>query len=244
MLNPFYKDKIVVITGGEGGIGKTLVKMYADTGAIVISVDIHPIENTMQNKQVFFYQVDISKSKEVHELFDKILNTYGKPHIIINNGAIAHFNKDIHSITDEEFKQVIDVNLCGAFYCSRAFVNANKGNSYGRIINIASTRWNQNEAGWDAYGASKGGLVSLTSSMAVSLAATPITVNAISPGWIETGEYEALTQDDHKQHPSGRVGKPDDIANAVLFLCNPENDFINGQNLIIDGGMTKRMIYI
>lgn len=243
-LNSFYKDKIVIITGGEGGIGKALVKMYAEAGATVISIDTHSAQNAPINKHVFFYKLDISESNEVRELFEKIQITFGKPHILINNGAIAHFNKDIHSITDEEFKRVIDVNLCGAFYCSRAFLNANEGNTYGRIINIASTRWNQNEAGWDAYGASKGGLVSLTSSMAVSLSDTPITVNAISPGWIETGDYEALTQADHKQHPSGRVGKPDDIANAVLFLCNPENDFINGQNLIIDGGMTKRMIYI
>ncbi|MGL5725130.1 SDR family oxidoreductase, partial [Cetobacterium sp.] len=118
-----------------------------------------------------------------------------------------------------------------------------KGETYGRIINIASTRWNQNESNWEAYGASKGGLVSLTNTLAVSLAKTPITVNAISPGWIQVDNYDTLTATDHSQHPSGRVGTPRDILNACLFLSNIENDFINAANIIIDGGMSKKMIY-
>ena len=112
------------------------------------------------------------------------------------------------------------------------------------VINIASTRWNQNEAGWEAYGASKGGLVSLTNTLAVSLSATPITVNAVSPGWIQVDGYETLSHADHAQHPSGRVGIPRDIVNACLFLAHEENDFVNGHNLVVDGGMTKRMIYV
>lgn len=241
-INSFYCNKIIIITGGEGGIGKVLTNAYAGLGATVISADLQDCAGTTNNR-IHFFRTDISKSEDVKRLFKHVLENFGKPHILINNGAIAHFNKSIDSITDEEFLKVIEVNLCGSFYCSRAFAEANNGESYGRIINIASTRWNQNEAGWDAYGASKGGLVALTSSMAVSLSATPITVNAISPGWIETGNYDALSASDHIQHPSGRVGKPQDIANAAIFLCNPENDFINGENLVIDGGMTKRMIY-
>ncbi|MGL4737468.1 MAG: SDR family oxidoreductase [Cellulosilyticaceae bacterium] len=119
----------------------------------------------------------------------------------------------------------------------------NVGETYGRIIQIASTRFHQNEADWEAYGASKGGLVSLTNSLCVSLADTPITVNTISPGWIEVNAYDQLTQMDHKQHPSGRVGKPSDIVNACLFLADEDNDFINGSNIVVDGGMTKKMIY-
>lgn len=114
---------------------------------------------------------------------------------------------------------------------------------YGRIINIASTRWHQNQAGWEAYGASKGGLISLTNTLCVSLSETSITVNAISPGWIQCSEYETLFEEDHRQHPSGRVGVPEDIARMVMFLSAPENDFINGANIVIDGGMTKKMIY-
>ena len=127
--------------------------------------------------------------------------------------------------------------------CCKQFVEANRGMEYGRIINIASTRWHQNEADWEAYGASKGGLVSLTNTLCVSLAGTRITVNAVSPGWIECSDYGSLTREDHMQHPSGRVGVPEDIARMVLFLAARENDFINGANIVIDGGMTKRMIY-
>lgn len=240
----FYNDKIVIITGGEGGIGKSLVARFLELGAKVVSADIHQSDSTNIHPNYLFYPLDLSESKQVQHFFEHIRALWGIPHILVNNGAIAHFNRDIHSITDEDFKKVIDVNLCGAFYCSRAFIKANEGASYGRIINIASTRWNQNEPGWDAYGASKGGLVSLTASMAVSLSESPITVNAISPGWIETGNYEALSKADHRQHPSGRVGKPEDIVNGVLFLTNPANDFVNGQNIVIDGGITKRMIYV
>jgi hypothetical protein len=147
-------------------------------------------------------------------------------------------------MTADEFDNALSVNLRGAFLCAQAFIKANAGQDYGRIINIASTRWNQNEAGWEAYGASKGGLVSLTNTLAVSLSATPITVNAVSPGWIQVDGYETLSHADHAQHPSGRVGIPRDIVNACLFLAHEENDFVNGHNLVVDGGMTKRMIYI
>jgi NAD(P)-dependent dehydrogenase (short-subunit alcohol dehydrogenase family) len=95
----------------------------------------------------------------------------------------------------------------------------------------------------ESYAASKGAIVSLTHALAISLSKYKIIVNSISPGWIETGNYDMLSSQDHSQHPSGRVGKPNDIARTCLFLCQPDNDFINGQNIIIDGGMTKKMIY-
>ena len=111
-----------------------------------------------------------------------------------SNAAIANFRKHPLEITPEEFSKVINTNLCGTFYCCREFLRINKGESFGRIINISSTRFNQNEEGWEAYGASKGGVVSLTNSLAVSLSDTPVTVNAISPGWIETKDYASLSQ--------------------------------------------------
>ncbi len=114
---------------------------------------------------------------------------------------------------------------------------------YGRIINIASTRYLQSEPGSECYAASKGGIVSLTHALALSFSDYNITVNSISPGWIQNEDYRLLKRSDHNQHPSGRVGRPSDIASACLFLAAPENDFINGQNIVIDGGMTKKMIY-
>ena len=238
---PMYHDKIVIITGASGGIGHYLAEEFAERGAHVYAVDI--VRGAFSHPRITPYQLDLADSSQVALFFRNVVQENGKPHILINNGAIANFNKSVFEISDEEFKQVIDVNLCGAFYCARAFLHANQGEENGRIINIASTRWLQNEAGWDAYGASKGGLVSLTTSMAVSLRNTPVTVNAISPGWIECGDYKNLRDVDHLQHPSGRVGKPDDIVRTALFLCDPANDFINGENIVVDGGMTKRMFY-
>lgn len=233
-----YQNKIVLITGASRGIGKSLAIAYAEAGATVYGLDI--IEADYSHQNITSIIQDLSNWVGIDDLFAKI----GTVHILINNGAIARFNKSIFDITNEEFQTVINVNLNGAFACSRAFIKANSGQSYGRIINISSTRFNQNEAGWEAYGASKGALISLTNSMAISLSETPITVNAISPGWIETQNYEQLSEEDHTQHPSGRVGKPSDIVRASMFLTDPNNDFVNGHNLIIDGGMTKKMIYV
>ena len=111
------------------------------------------------------------------------------------------------------------------------------------MINLCSTRYLMSEAGTEAYAASKGGIYSLTHALAISMAPYRVTVNCISPGWIETGDYAQLTHEEHAMHPSGRVGKPEDVARIALFLAQTENDFINGQNLTVDGGMTKKMIY-
>lgn len=234
-----YTNKVVVITGGSRGIGASLVDAYQKLGASVVSMDIKQNER----HDVMHLTVDLSNESQVREAFDTVQSQYGSIHILVNNGAITTFNKPVQELSTEEFLGVIQVNLAGAFTCSREFVQANQGQSFGRIINIASTRWMQNEPGWEAYGASKGGIVSLTQSLVNSLSAAPITINTISPGWIETSDYDALREEDHRQHPSGRVGKPQDVVNACLFLTHPENDFVNGANIVVDGGMTKKMIY-
>ena len=232
---------VCVITGGTGGIGYHLSLGFNEKGYKVYALDIKCHEELP--KEISFIRVDLRNSNEIKEAFRQIRAESQFAHVLINNGAISHFNKSINNITIDEFNDVISVNLSGSFICAKEFIEVNKGQSYGRIINIASTRWNQNEANWEAYGASKGGIISLTNSLAISLSETPITVNAISPGWIQVKNYEELTELDHKQHPSRRVGKPKDILNACLFLASEDNDFINGHNLVVDGGMTKKMIY-
>lgn len=236
-----YKDKVVFVTGAANGLGDDIAKAYAKLNAFVIAIDI--VDTKFNEMNIDFYKADLKSEDQIKNVFKEVIKKYGSVHVLINNGAISKFNKSIFDIELSEFDEVISVNLRGSFICSKEFVKANEGENYGRIINIASTRFNQNEAGWEAYGASKGGLISLTNTMAISLSETPITVNAISPGWIKVDDYE-LSDIDKKQHPSGRVGVPKDIVNACLFLTNEDNDFINGSNIIIDGGMTKKMIYI
>lgn len=236
-----HKKHIAIVTGAAGGIGKVIAKMFADNGYVVVAVDI--TETEFENSDIHFQKADLCSYEDICKVFEYAVQLFGGVHVLVNNGAISKFSKSIFDITPEEFHKVIDTNLYGSFMCCKQFIEANKGMEYGRIINIASTRWHQNEANWEAYGASKGGLVSLTNTLCVSLSDTPITVNAISPGWIQCSDYETLSEEDHKQHPSGRVGVPEDIARMVLFLSAPENDFINGANIVIDGGMTKKMIY-
>lgn len=235
------KDKICIITGGTGGIGYYLSLGFLEKGYKVIALDIKEIKPLP--KEIEFIKLDLSKESDIKKIFAYIKNEYRYANVLINNAAISQFYKNINDVETFEFSNVINVNLIASFTCSKEFMKLNENEKYGRIINIASTRFNQNEAGWEAYGASKGGLVSLTNTMAISLSNTPITVNAISPGWIQTANYDSLSKNDHEQHPSGRVGTPEDILNATLFLANEKSDFINAHNLIVDGGMTKKMIY-
>ncbi|MCI5773469.1 MAG: SDR family oxidoreductase [Erysipelotrichaceae bacterium] len=231
----------VVITGGARGIGRSLALGYAKAGYAVYTLDILEAEHGDPN--IHHMLVDLCDEQQISAAFKKIAEQ-GAIHVLINNGAISSFHKAITDISVAEFDKVINTNLRGSFICAKNFVEANKPADYGRIINIASTRFHQNEANWEAYGASKGGIVALTNSLCVSLSNTHITVNAISPGWIANDHYEEISLADHQQHPSGRVGKPEDITRACLFLSAKESDFINGANLIVDGGMTKKMIYL
>ena len=233
--------KRIVITGGASGIGRHLVERFASLDYEVFAMDIN--STSFYKDNIHFFQIDLKDDNQIHDFFTTIKENYGEIDILINNGAISKFHKSIFELTTSEFDQVIQTNLRGSFICCKEYIAQHTIGNYGRIINIASTRFHQNEAGWEAYGSSKGGLVSLTNSLCVSLSNTGITVNAISPGWIQVENYDQLNEIDHKQHPSGRVGRPEDIFKACLFLVDPNNDFVNGMNLIVDGGVTKKMIY-
>ncbi len=231
--------KICVITGGASGLGFDMAEQFTDNGYKVIVLDI--IEN--KEKYVDYIYTDLADPTSIEKAFALIKEKYGKSHVLINNGAVAMFEKNIIDVSLDDYNKILDTNLRGAFLCSKKFIKLNSGENYGRIINISSTRWHQNMEDWELYGMSKGGIVSLTNSLCVSLRGTPITVNAISPGFIHVGDIKDLETRDHEIHPSNRVGKPRDISNMCLFLANKENDFVNGANIVIDGGMTKRMIY-
>ena len=239
--------KRVLVTGGAKGIGREIAFTFAREKSYVIIADKDELSGINARESIisaggnaWFFMSDISDPHSVEQLFSETENSLGGLDVLVNNAGIG-IKKPPDLLTIEEWDSVIDTNLRGSFLCSREAAKIMKKGQGGSIINIASTRAFMSEPGYEAYAASKGGIVALTHALASSLAPYKITVNCISPGWIETGDYFRLSLKDHSQHFSGRVGKPTDIANACLYLA--DNDFINGANIIIDGGMTKKMMY-
>lgn len=244
-----FKGKVVVITGAGRGIGRSIAVEYASAGARVVIAEkdrasgeetLNYINNS--GGEAYFHVTDVGNPSDVESLVKKTEEKYGVIHILINNAAVSVI-KSPYELSVEEWNNVINTNLRGVFLCSREAAKVMKKHKQGSIVNIASTRAFMSEPDFEAYAASKGGIVALTHALAASLSADGIQVNAISPGWIETENYSKLRDIDHAQHLSKRVGKPDDIARACLYLTSNDNDFITGANLIIDGGMTKKMIY-
>lgn len=191
--------------------------------------------------KVKFIKTDVKKEEEIICLMELTMQKFQRIDVLINNAGISKFTP-FFELTVEEWDMVINTNLRSVFLCSREAAKYMKNNG-GSIINIASTRAFMSEANTESYSASKGGIIALTHAMAASLSQYRIRVNSISPGWIHTGNWDELREIDHQQHWSQRVGKPSDIARACLFLADKNNDFITGENIIIDGGMTRKMIY-
>lgn len=242
-----YIDKVVIITGGANGIGEGIAKAFGEQGAVVCIADLEDEKGLKVKRQIeeaggkaLFFKTNVKLEDDIKNLVQNIMKKFGKLDVLINNAGIAQF-KPLFDLSTEEFDDVIHTNLRSVFIASREASRVMIGG--GSIINMASTRALMSEPNSEAYAASKGGIVSLTHSLAASLQSSKITVNCISPGWIETKNYKDLTESDHIQHFSNRVGQPADIAKACLYLADPENNFINGQNIIIDGGMTRKMIY-
>ena len=237
----------IFITGGAHEIGKSIVEAFASRGDKVAFCDIDAAlgEQVAAQTGTAFYKVNVTDAAQFETAMQQVFDVCGDIDVLVNNVDIGMF-KPLTEVSVEEFDQVISTNLRSAFITSRMLArhrNTNGNSAYGRIINICSTRYMQSEAGTEGYSASKGGIYSLTHALVVSLAPMHITVNAIAPGWIHVREDEVLRPEDHEFHPSGRIGTPEDIARICLFLCEPENDFINGQTLTVDGGATVKMIY-
>jgi NAD(P)-dependent dehydrogenase (short-subunit alcohol dehydrogenase family) len=245
-----FQNKVVIVTGAANGIGKGIAQMYAKKGAKVILADINEENGKEAAKQIhatggesLFIRTDVRQEKDIINLMQAAVKTYGKIDILVNNAGVSRF-KNVYELTIEDWDDVIQTNLRSVFICSKEAAKFMRHNQTGgSIVNLASTRAIMSEPNSEAYAASKGGIVAITHALAASLSEDRITVNAISPGWIETGEYSQLNDTDHNQHFSKRVGKPEDIARACLYLTSKENDFVTGINLIVDGGMTRKMMY-
>lgn len=245
-----FKGLVVVITGAANGIGKGIATAYAEKGANIVVADVLEAagkrvaeEIEEQNGSAVFVRTNVRKEEDIINLMKTAMETYGQIDILINNAGVSKW-KSPYELTVDEWDDILDTNLRSVFLCSREaakYMRTNKDG--GSIVNLASTRALMSEPNSEAYAATKGGIVSLTHALAVSLGEDRITVNAISPGWIETGDYNDLKKVDHDQHPSKRVGKPEDIARACFYLSAKANDFVTGVNLVVDGGMTRKMVY-
>lgn len=223
-----FKEKVVVITGGARGIGKCIAEQFKKEGANVCIIDL--LENE-------YYVGDISKKEVLEDFVKKVIKDYGHIDYLINNAA--PLKKGISDCTYEEFEYAQKVGVIAPFYLTKLFKDY--FNIGGSVINISSSRDRMSQKESESYSAAKGGIASLTHALAVSLSGK-VRVNSISPGWIDNG-YVVYQGSDATQQPSGRVGNPLDIAHLVLFLCSNKAGFIDGENICVDGGMTKLMIY-
>ncbi|MGJ7922949.1 glucose 1-dehydrogenase [Neobacillus sp. LXY-4] len=247
-----FTNKVVIVTGAANGIGRGIASLYAVEGAKVVLADMDEIRGRELEHQIkklggdsLFIQTDVRKEEDLIHLIEKAKSTYGEIHILINNAGKGGAFKNTYELTINEWDDIINTNLRSVFIASREAAKYIRKNKLGgAIINIASTRAFMSEPNSEAYAASKGGIVAITHALAASFSNDKITVNSISPGWIEKGDYSLLRDVDHQQHLSKRVGRPDDIARACLFLSSEENNFVTGTNLVVDGGMTRKMIYV
>ena len=227
-MNPSFAGKVAVITGGAHGIGKAIAEAFRAEGAAVEIIDIAPGEH---------YVGDISKKETLEAFVQSVLNRHGHIDFLINNAL--PLMKGIDECSYEEFQYALSVGVTAPFYLSKLF--APHFAPGGVIINISSSRDRMSQPQTESYTAAKGGIAALTHALAVSLAGR-VRVNSISPGWIDTA-YRVYEGPDATQQPAGRVGNPMDIAHMVLFLCSDKAGFITGENICIDGGMTRQMIY-
>ncbi|MFI4910846.1 MAG: SDR family oxidoreductase [Sedimentisphaeraceae bacterium JB056] len=246
------QTKSAIVTGASRGIGLCIAKTLLKEGYKVVIADTQPLSDRSKSlllefeENYNFIKTDVSDEMSVIAMSEFVRNNTDSLTLLVNNAARG-FKCPPGKLPYLQWQRVIGTNLTGTFLCSKHCTAELKKNQ-GSIINIASTRAFMSEPDTEAYSASKAGIIGLTHSMAVSLGPS-VRVNCISPGWIDTSEYldkapEQLTKEDHHQHPCGRVGKPEDIAQMIVYLSSEKAKFITGQNFTIDGGMTKKMIYV
>jgi NAD(P)-dependent dehydrogenase (short-subunit alcohol dehydrogenase family) len=226
-------EKTALVTGGAQGIGKAIAELLAARGWQVAVADIQ------RKSEFFFLHTDVSNEAAARACIRAVVKRFGRLDALVSNAGIASpHNGPIEKLDVRQWNRRIGTNLTGAFLMAKHAVSHLR-RTHGTIVNIASTRALQSEPDTEAYAASKGGLVALTHALALSLG-PEVRVNCISPGWIS---HKPVRKKDHAQHPVGRVGRSQDVAELVAYLLSDAAGFVTGQNFVIDGGMTKKMVY-
>lgn len=244
-----------VITGGAQGIGKAIAQRLLQDGMQVVIADLdceageEALAEYASLGPLHFVPCDVSDEAQVQGLMAQTLAEFGRIDVLVNNAATSR-RKPLQELSLAQWNEVLGTNLTGPFLCAK-YAAPHLQARAGAMVNIASTRALMSEADTEAYSASKGGVVALSHALAVSLGPA-VRVNCISPGWIEVGDWKKRaarstprhSEADRLQHPAGRVGRPEDIAALVAYLISPAAGFITGANIVVDGGMTRKMIYV
>jgi NAD(P)-dependent dehydrogenase (short-subunit alcohol dehydrogenase family) len=228
-----FQDKVVIITGGSHGIGKCIAEDFIKLNSKVIVID----KITSDVPCHLFYEGDLADVSVIEAFVKVVLEKFGSIDYLINNACVGNggiFNSDY-----DDFIYTQKLCVAAPFMLAKLFSSHFSAN--GSIVNIASTRAFQSQTNTECYTAAKGGILALTHALAISLKGK-VRVNCISPGWIDTTDSH-YSKEDNAQHPVGRIGVPKDISNTVQFLCGDKSSFMTGENIIIDGGMSKLMIY-
>lgn len=244
------KDRVAIITGGGQGIGASIAKRFASEGAAVVIVDVAegPADQTAAEiretgARADIALVDVTDKEQVGELVKKTLENHGKIDILINNAGITRDALAMR-MSEEDWDSVIAVNLRGTWIPSQAVIRPMRKNKWGRIVNTASVAALGN-AGQANYSTTKGGVMSLTKTLSLELASSKINVNCVAPGAIKTAMFDKVPEEMQKQYieriPLSRFGKPEDVASAHVFLCSEDADYITGQTLFVDGGISVGM---
>ena len=250
------RGRVVLVTGGAQGIGRGIAQCVIAAGgaAVIGDTDVQAgracLDEWSAGAAAMFVALDVAKERSVQRFVEAARHTYGRIDGLVNNAAIADpHTGPVERLALSQWNRYIAANLTGAFLCAREALPALRA-SHGAIVNIASTRAHQSEPDTEAYAASKGGLVALTHTLAVS-AGPEVRVNCISPGWVPTDAWRkpasrrrpALSKQDRAQHPVGRVGRPEDIGALAVYLLSDAAGFVTGQEFVVDGGMSRKMIY-
>lgn len=248
------ETKVALVTGAGQGIGRAVAGRFVDDGFRVVLLELDPeagaeVEAELSARgEVRLVVGDVASEADVARAAQTARQAFGRLDALANVAGIM-VRKPVAELTLDEWNRVLSVNLTGAFLCAKACAGDLR-RTRGAIVNVASTRARMSEPDTEAYAASKGGIVALTHALAISLG-PEVRVNCVSPGWIEVGDWKKradrtepeLTAEDHAQHPVGRVGRPGDVAALVAWLCSDEAGFVTGADHVVDGGMTRKMIY-